>query len=1253
METQIIEGQKGGSKKPHNPYEQPDNLLSTAKLKMLIALSEGEIEGSLTAQNIFIDKTPLANPDGTYNFKGVHWEFRNGSQTQDYIQGMPEVSNELKANFAVKTDMPWVRSFSNLELDAVRIKLSLPSHVSYRDNGDMVGTTTHYTIDLSVDGSAFETVLNGKFDGKTTSAYQRDHRIDLPNAIQGWTIRVRRITPDSKSSKLVNAFGVSSYAEVIDNKLRYPNTALLYVELDASEFNGSVPLVTCKLKGKVVQVPDNYDPVSRTYFGEWNGTFKMAYTNNPAWIAHYLMRDEIAGMGTRIESSMIDKWAIYQLGQYCDQMVSDGKGGKEPRFTCNEYIQSQRDAYAVLKDLVASFRGITFWGNDQIYLTSDMPQDEPDFIYHPSNVIGDIVYAGGSYKNRYTSCLVAYSNPDNHYCDDVETVWDNDLMRRYDVNVMKLTAIGCTSQSEAQRRGRWALLSNVKDGVVTFSVGLDGYIPLPARIIGIADPSRSGKENGGRIHEVNGRKITLDRPVDYDVGDRLVINLPDGTAQSRTIKSISKDKRTVTVTANYKVHPVAGAVWCIDSDNVAIQYYRVTSISAKENQQFTITAVQHDPEKFKYIDNGVRIEPKPITVTPSSTISAPKNIVISESSYVSQGLSVASLEVNWDKVDGAINYIAQWRKDKCTWINIGQTNGTSFTVNGIYSGVYDVRVRAVNAVETSSPWAYSEATAIKGKIGKPEKPVNFTASEDVIFGIDLNWSFPKGSGDTSHTEIQYSTNENEENALLLSNVPYPSYSHSQTGLSIGQVFFYRARLVDKIGNTSDWTDWVRGISNTNTNDLTDHIFNEIKETDAWNSLVDSIDNVVNNSIDNAKAIIENALANDIETKQRRIENSKLSAEIKETNAVLLSEKEATSIALKELHSKYGNVSSGLSELRQTTAEQNSATSKSIDSLTAKVGNVSSDLSQFKQVTTNQNSATAQAIQSINTKVGDVSTSISDVSKTVNNLDGKVSAQRSIKVKVDSKGQQYAAGMSIGVENTDKGMQSNVIFLQDRFSIMNAADGNPQPIFTTHGNQVVINDAVIGNGTITDAKIKNASITSAKISNVIQSDNFIDNVSGWQLSRDNGRLKAVNADISGKLRATSGEMDNVVINENCQIKGKLTVNQIEGDLLKLYTFNAKKPLFISPQSFDRTFISAPIIITAHGSDNREDRFYIVVHKDSSKICELNVHASYNRNDISTGSFSFKLPAYHSTTLSVECNGWRRNKNINISIFGMKS
>ena len=1117
---QLIEGQKG-SKKPHKPYEQPDNLLSTAKLKALIALSEGEIQGDLTAQNIFIDSTPLANQDGTYNFNGVKWEFRNGSQTQDYIQGIPETSNELRANYIVKANKPWVRSFSNLDLDAIRIKLNLPTHVKYKDNGDTVGTVTHYTIDLSTDGSAFETVVNGRFNGKTTSEYQRDHRINLPDAVDGWTIRVRRITPDSKSSKLINAFGVSSYAEVIDSKMRYPNTALLYIELDASQFNGSVPKISCLLKGKVIPVPDNYDPVSRTYSGVWTGGFKMAYTNNPAWIAYYLMRDEIAGMGLRIDATMVDKWSIYQLGQYCDQMVSDGRGGKEPRFVCNEYIQSQEDAYTVLKDLIASFRGIIFWGNDQICLTADMPQDEPDFIYHPSNVIGDFAYSGGSYKNRYTSCLVAYSNPDNHYNDDVESVWDHDLMRRYDVNVMKLTAIGCTSQAEAQRRGRWALLSNVKDGVITFTVGLDGYIPLPARIIGIADPSRSGKENGGRIHEVTGRKITLDREVDYDVGDRLVINLPDGTAQSRTIKSISEDKKTITVTANYKVEPVVGAVWCIDSDNIAIQYYRVTSISANGNGQFTITAIQHDPDKFKYIDDGVRIEPKPITVTPPSSVTVPKNIVITENSYVSQGLSVASLNATWDAVYGATNYVAQWRKDNSSWINVGFANGTNFSIDGIYSGVYDVRVRAINAVETSSPWGYSESTYIKGKVGKPDKPVGFTASDDVVFGINLSWSFPVGSGDTSHTEIQYSINQNEQDAQLLSNVTYPSCSYSQTGLRIGQAFFYRARLVDKIGNTSDWSEWVRGISSTNTNDLTDHIFEEIKETDAWNSLINSVEKTTISSIENAKSIIENALAIDSETKQRRIENGNLSAEIKETNAVLLTEKEATAIALKELNSKYGTVSSNFSELKQTTSEQNKAM--------------------------------AQSIQTVSTKVGEVSTSLSDISKTVNELDGKVSAYRTIKVEVDKNGQQYAAGMSIGIENTDKGMQSNVVFLQDRFSIMNSAGGKPNLIFTTQGDQVIIKDAVIGNGTITDAKIKDASITNAKIGNVIQSDNYKYGESGWQLLKNPGTLNAVNVDISGKIKATSGELDNVVINENCDIRGTLNVNQIRGNILSAIYF----------------------------------------------------------------------------------------------------
>ncbi|QBA40710.1 host specificity protein J [Enterobacter roggenkampii] len=855
----ILQGAKGGGGSSHTPVEQPDDLLSVAKLKMLIAVSEGEIQGDLTAQNIFLNDTPLANDSGEYNFSGVKWEFRKGTQDQTYIAGMPQVDNELAVGTTVTTTAPWTRQFTNLSLDAIRIKLSLPVQYLYKDNGDMVGTVTEYAIDLSTDGGAWKTVVNGKFDGKTTTEYQRDHRIDLPKSTSGWSVRVRRITADASgsNSKLVNAFKVFSYAEVIDSKLRYPLTALLYVEVDSSQFNGSAPKVTCKIKGKLIKVPDNYDPITRTYSGSWSGGFKMAWSNNPAWIFYDLVLDEIYGMGTRVDASMVDKWALYSIAQYCDEMVSDGAGGTEPRFTCNVFIQSQEDAWRVLNDLAAVFRGITFWGNDQIYVQADVPQDDVDWVYNASNVIdGLFTYAGGSYKNRYSSCLVSWSDPQNHYSDTVEGVYDSALVERYDVRQASLTAIGCTSQSEAHRRGRWVLLSNAKDGTVSFGVGLDGYIPLPAEIIGVADPFRSGKENGGRIRAVNGREITLDREIDYSAKDRLVVNLPDGKAQTRTISAVSADRITVTVATAFSQAPAAGAVWAIDSDNLAIQYFRVTSIAANDDSTggFTITAVQHDPNKYRYIDDGVRIESPPITVTPISVLSAPKNIVVTESDHVSQGLTVASLDVSWDKVEGAIRYVAQWRKDNGDWINVPVTSAQGFSVQGIYSGSYDVRVRALNAQDTSSPWGYAETTYLSGKTGKPGTPLNFLATEDVVWHIDLTWKFPDGSGDTAYTEIQRATTADYANPELLVLVPYPAADYQHGPMPAGVHQWYRARLVDRIGNQSDWTDWVRGMSNDNADDYLGDIANDFLTSADGERLTGDIDT-------NIEGILQNALAN--------------------------------------------------------------------------------------------------------------------------------------------------------------------------------------------------------------------------------------------------------------------------------------------------------------------------------------------------------------------------------------------------------
>ncbi|ECD8657169.1 phage tail protein [Salmonella enterica] len=1108
----ILQGAKGGGGSSHTPVEQPDDLLSVAKLKMLIAVSEGEIQGDLTAQNIFLNDTPLANDSGEYNFSGVKWEFRKGTQDQTYIAGMPQVDNELAVGTTVTTTAPWTRQFTNLSLDAIRIKLSLPVQYLYKDNGDMVGTVTEYAIDLSTDGGAWKTVVNGKFDGKTTTEYQRDHRIDLPKSTSGWSVRVRRITADASgsNSKLVNAFKVFSYAEVIDSKLRYPLTALLYVEVDSSQFNGSAPKVTCKIKGKLIKVPDNYDPITRTYSGSWSGGFKMAWSNNPAWIFYDLVLDEIYGMGTRVDASMVDKWALYSIAQYCDEMVSDGAGGTEPRFTCNVFIQSQEDAWQVLNDLAAVFRGITFWGNDQIYVQADVPQDDVDWVYNVSNVIdGLFTYAGGSYKNRYSSCLVSWSDPQNHYSDTVEGVYDSALVERYDVRQTSLTAIGCTSQSEAHRRGRWVLLSNAKDGTVSFGVGLDGYIPLPAEIIGVADPFRSGKENGGRISAVNGRQITLDREIDYAAKDRLVVNLPDGKAQTRTISAVSADKKTVTVATAFSQVPVAGAVWAIDSDNLAIQYFRVTSIAANDDSTggFTITAVQHDPNKYRYIDDGVRVESPPITVTPISVLSAPKNIVVTESDHVSQGLTVASLDVSWEKVDGAIRYVAQWRKDNGDWINVPVTSAQGFSVQGIYSGSYDVRVRALNAQDTSSPWGYGETTYLSGKTGKPGTPLNFLATEDVVWHIDLTWKFPDGSGDTAYTEIQRATTADYANPELLVLVPYPAADYQHGPMPAGVRQWYRARLIDRIGNAGDWTDWIMGTSSIDVSEITNDILEDMKESETFKDLLenavdsnekiagmaDEIKNHADELEQQAKDIQENAdgLAQaEVKIDEISVSMDGMTGGVKNSAIAIIQANLAQVATRKTLSASVAGNSAQLDRIDEVIVNDREATARSLLSLQTSVNGNTASINSLSQTVSNYQQSTATQINAITATVNGHTASITTNAQAIANVNGQLSAMYNIKVGVTSNGQYYAAGMGIGVENTPSGMQSQVIFLADRFAVTTAAGNSVSLPFVIQNGQTFIRASFIQDGTIENAKI----------GNFIQSNNYVAGSTGWRLDK---------------------------------------------------------------------------------------------------------------------------------------------------------
>ncbi|MGX4984363.1 host specificity protein J [Enterobacter roggenkampii] len=849
----VLKGRKGGSSSSRTPTEQPDDLQSVAKAKILVALGEGEFAGQLTGKDIYLDGTALENADGSQNFSGVTWEFRAGTQAQKYIQGIPGTENEISVGTEVSSATAWTRTFTNTQLSAVRLRLKWPSLFKQEDDGDLVGYSVNYAIDLQTDGGTWQTILNTSVTGKTTSGYERSHRIDLPQAGSTWTIRLRKITSDANSAKIGDTMTLQSFTEVIDAKLRYPNTALLYIEFDSSQFNGSIPQISCEPRGRVIRVPDTYDPETRTYSGTWTGAFKWAWTDNPAWIFYDLVVSDRFGLGHRLTAANIDKWTLYQVSQYCDQMVPDGKGGNgtEPRYTCNVYIQDRNDAYTVLRDFAAIFRGMTYWGGDQIVALADMPRDV-DYSYTRANVVGGrFTYSSSTTKSRYTTALVSWSDPGNAYADAMEPVFEQALVARYGFNQLEMTAIGCTRQSEANRKGRWGILTNNKDRVVSFDVGLDGNIPQPGYIIAVADELLSGKVMGGRISAVNGRVIKLDRVADAAAGDRLILNLPSGASQSRTIQAVNGE--SVTVTTAYSETPQAEAVWVVESDELYAQQYRVVSVSDNDNGTFSITAAWHDPDKYARIDTGAIIDQRPVSVIPPGNQSPPANIVISSFSVVQQNISVETMRVSWDQAQNAIAYEGQWRRNDGNWVNMPRSSTTSFDVTGIYAGRYLVRVRAINAAEISSGWGYSEEKTLTGKVGNPPKPVGFTAT-GINWGIRLNWGFPANTGDTLKTEIQYTANSDFSDPLLLSDVPYPSAEYTQLGLKAGQEFWYRAQLVDRTGNESGYTDWVRGMSNDNADDYLGDIADDFLTSADGERLTGDIDT-------NIEGILQNALAN--------------------------------------------------------------------------------------------------------------------------------------------------------------------------------------------------------------------------------------------------------------------------------------------------------------------------------------------------------------------------------------------------------
>ncbi len=1267
MANKKIQGRKGGSSSSRTPTEQPDDLQSVAKAKILLALGEGEFSGGLTGQSIFLDGTPLLNADGSSNFSGVTWEFRAGTQAQPYIQGMPGSENEISAGgITVSSATPWTRTFTNPQLSAVRLRLKWPSIFRQEDDGDLVGYSINYAIDLQTNGGAFQTVINTSVSGKTTSGYERSHRINLPAGATTWTVRLRKITADANSAKIGDTMTLQSYTEVIDAKLRYPNTALLYIEFDSSQFNGSVPQISCEPYMRVIRVPDNYDPVTRSYSGTWQGGFKWAWTDNPAWIFYDLVVTDRFGLGDRLTAANIDKWMLYQVAQYCDQLVPDGKGGDglEPRYTCNVYVQDRNDAYTVMRDFAAIFRGMTYWGGNQIVALADMPRDV-DYSYTNANTLdGKFTYSSSTSKTRYTSALVSYSDPANAYSDAMEPVFEQDLVRRFGFNQLELTAIGCTRQSEANRKGRWGILTNNKDRVVTFSVGLDGNIPQPGYIIAVSDRDLAGKVTGGRISAVSGRVLTLDRVPDAVAGDRIMVNLPTGASQSRTIQAVSGNK--VTVSTVFTTTPEAQAVWVVESDSLYAQQYRVVSVTENDDGTFTIVGAAHDPDKYARIDTGAIIDQRPVSVIPPGNQSAPSNIVISSYAVVNQGISLETMRVSWDQAPNAISYEAQWRRNDGDWVNVPRSSTASFEVPAIYTGRYLARVRAINAAEISSGWGYSTETTLTGKTGNPPKPVGFTASDNVVFGIELNWGFPANTDDTLKTEIQYSTTGTTDDAVLLADVPYPLRKYQQMGLKAGQVFWYRAQLVDRTGNESGYTDWVRGQASVDVSDITDAVLEQIKDTELFKDLIenavessekvaelaeavrqnaDQLAAAVGANRQTAEAIIGNALAIADVVVRQSAQNGANSASFTQLREVIATETQARVTDVTRLEAKTDQNSAQVTQLTQALSDETQARATAVDTLTAQtedntanvtqltqavstldsstasrfdelsgktanaaggvqntavaliqntLAQVSQDVKQSVQyganvasiqrvenVVASSNEATAQSLLQLRTDVAGNTSTISSLSQslssyqqasatqinslsvTVNShtlsiatnaqavadINNNLNAMYSIKVGIDANGVQYAAGMGIGVQNTPNGMQSQVIFLADRFAVMSQAGAAVTLPFVIQNGQTFIRDTFIQDGTVGNLKI----------GNYIQSNTWdgTGNV-GWHINKSGyatfngvtvrGTVYATDGEFTGKINATSGTFKGTVQAESFigDVAVGQTFSDIEGD-----------------------------------------------------------------------------------------------------------
>lgn len=880
-----IAGASGGSKSPSVPREDPDNLQSSAYVNIIDLIGEGQIGGlvdnvdgdSLTEKekSIFFDGTRLRHTNGELNFANVSWAERVGLQRQDYIEGFGEgVETPFYKNVQLKSGIPSAFTVSNPNADRVRIILAVNSLLSTdRSSGDTYGTSVEFQIKLSVNNGPYEILATKKITGKTTSRYQRSFSFDLPKKkadgtpITAWSFQITRTTPDSNSSYLQNTTFFESYSEVELTKFSYPNVALVATRFSSETFS-SIPKREYLVDGLLIKVPSNRNK-DGSYTGPWDGTFKLESSSNPAWILYDLLLSKRYGLGEYITPEMIDESRLYVIGQYCDQLVDDGFGNKEPRYTINCVINTRVEAYDLIVDICSAFNGMAYWAGHMVGFTIDAP-GTPQMLFNNTNIVGDFSYQGTSNKDRHSVAVVTWNDPNDDYKQVPEVVEDPELIERYGIRKTEVMAFGCTSRGQAARYGRWLLYSEHQQSeTITFNVGIDAALLLPGDLIYVQDRDRAGKRFGGRLLDCTAKQAVLDDLVDFgEFTDlTLVIRLEDGSLAERVIASHTK--KTVTVSGHTKevtvvewaealtVMPVKYALWIIKAAELQPVIARVVNVAqGEEKGTYNITAVPHNPNKYQSIENDLMLDVPPTSILNSRNQEPPASVEIKSEIITTQNVAKTRLVISWKEAKNAARYEVEWKRNDGNWVKLPQTTSLSIEVEDVYAGAYTARVVAYNLFGARSYPKYSTSTDVKGKVGKPTNVLSLTTTP-LLFGMKLDWVYPAGNSDLSHVVIEVSDRADGSNPRLLGNVSYPTNTLTIQGLQGGLDQWYRTKTVDKSGNESDWSNFVKGTTGNDPDQVLDLISGQIGESDLATELQGKIENSVTVS-EAAKIVADNA-----------------------------------------------------------------------------------------------------------------------------------------------------------------------------------------------------------------------------------------------------------------------------------------------------------------------------------------------------------------------------------------------------------